>query len=146
MNALTVAPKSDGFLAALGSGEVVHCNLDNPHPEISLRALFRPIWYEGYDAPANIWQSTGGSDDFEAKLGLVPLLFGTLKGTAYALLFAMPIALFAAIYARQFLHHRIRNVVKPIVEIMAALPSVVLGLIAGLFLAPSSRRSSRGRS
>jgi phosphate transport system permease protein len=136
VNALTVAPKSDGFLAALGSGEVVHCNLDNPHPEISLRALFRPIWYEGYDAPANIWQSTGGSDDFEAKLGLVPLLFGTLKGTAYALLFAVPIALFAAIYASQFLHHRIRNVLKPTIEIMAALPSVVLGLVAGLFLAP----------
>jgi phosphate transport system permease protein len=133
---LAFAPKADGFLAVLDDGEFIHYGLHNPHPEVSLRALFRPVWYEGYDAPANIWQSTGGSDDFEPKLGLIPLLFGTLKGTLYALLFAVPIALFGAIYASQFLHHRIRNVLKPTIEIMAALPSVVLGLVAGLFLAP----------
>jgi phosphate transport system permease protein len=136
VRSLTFASKSDGFLAVLDDGEVVHYGLDNPHPEISMQALFRPIWYEGYDAPAYVWQSTGGSDDFEAKFSLVPLLFGTLKGTLYALLFAVPIALFAAIYASQFLHPRIRNVLKPAIEIMAALPSVVLGLVAGLFLAP----------
>ncbi len=133
---LAFAPRSDGFLVALDDGGIIHYGLHNPHPEISLRALFLPVWYEGYDAPENVWQSTGGSDDFEPKFSLVPLLFGTLKGTLYALLFAVPIALFAAIYASQFLHHRIRNILKPTIEIMAALPSVVLGLVAGLFLAP----------
>lgn len=136
VRSLVFAPKADGLLACLEDGEVIHYGLTNPHPEVSLRSLFRPVWYEGYDAPANIWQSTGGSDDFEPKLGLIALLFGTLKGTLYALLFAVPIALFAAIYASQFLHHRIRNILKPTIEIMAALPSVVLGLVAGLFLAP----------
>lgn len=136
VNTIAFAPKADGILVGAGGGKVAHYGLDNPHPEISLRVLFGKVWYEGYDKPEHIWQSTGGSDDFEGKFSLVPLLFGTLKGTLYALLFAVPISLLAAIYASQFLHHRIRNILKPTIEIMAALPSVVLGLIAGLFLAP----------
>jgi phosphate transport system permease protein len=40
-------------------------------------------------------------------------------------------------FASQFLHPRLLNVVKPTVEIMAALPSVVLGFLAGLWLAPA---------
>ena len=39
-------------------------------------------------------------------------------------------------YASQFMHPRLLRVVKPVVEIMAALPSVVLGFLAGLWLAP----------
>lgn len=135
-SALSFAPKADGFLAGCTDGSVSHYAIRNPHPEISLKALFGKIWYEGYDKPAFVWQSTGGTDDFEGKFSLVPLIFGTIKGTVYALLFAVPIALMAAIYASQFLHYKIRNALKPTIEIMAALPSVVLGLIAGLFLAP----------
>ena len=67
---------------------------------------------------------------------MVPLIFGTLKGTLYAMLFATPIALLAAIYTSQFLHPRFRIVVKPTMEIMASLPSVVLGFLAALWLAP----------
>ncbi|MDM7917226.1 MAG: ABC transporter permease subunit, partial [Candidatus Eisenbacteria bacterium] len=134
--ALAFAPKGDGFLAALDRTRAVHFGLDNRHPEISWKALFGKVWYEGYDGPAYAWQSSGGTDDFEGKFSLIPLIFGTVKGTVYALLFAVPIALLGAIYASQFLHHRIRNVLKPAIEIMAAVPSVVLGLIAGLFLAP----------
>ncbi len=107
---------------------------------MSLRALFGKIWYEGYDHPDYVWQSTGGTDDFEAKLSLTPLLFGTLKGTFYALLFAVPVALGAALYASQFMHPRLKAIVKPTVEIMAALPSVVLGFMAGLWLAPKVER------
>jgi len=43
---------------------------------------------------------------------------------------------FGAMYASQFMHHNLRRYVKPTVEIMAALPSVVLGFLAGLWLAP----------
>jgi len=67
---------------------------------------------------------------------MVPLLTGTLKGTFYAMLFAVPIALLAAIYTSQFLHPKFRIVVKPTMEIMASLPSVVLGFLAALWLAP----------
>jgi phosphate transport system permease protein len=48
----------------------------------------------------------------------------------------VPLALMAAMYASQFMHPTIKAIVKPTVEIMAALPSVVLGFIAGLWLAP----------
>jgi phosphate transport system permease protein len=103
---------------------------------VTLRSLFGKVWYEGYREPDYVWQSTGGTDDFEAKLSLTPLIYGTLKGTFYALLFAIPLALLGALYASQFMHPTIKGYVKPTVEIMAALPSVVLGFIAGLWLAP----------
>ncbi len=67
---------------------------------------------------------------------MIPLIFGTLKGTIYALLFAMPLGVLSALYVSQFMHVKLRGLVKPVMEIMAALPSVVLGFIAGLWLAP----------
>ncbi|MDQ3622389.1 MAG: ABC transporter permease subunit, partial [Verrucomicrobiota bacterium] len=111
-------------------------SLHDPHAETSWKGLFGKVWYEGYGAPSYEWQSTGGSDEFEPKFSLVPLIVGTLKGTLYALLFAVPIALTAALYASQFLHARFRAVVKPTMEIMASLPSVVLGFLAALWIAP----------
>jgi phosphate transport system permease protein len=82
-----------------------------------------------------VWQSTGATDDFEPKMSLVPLIFGTIKATFYALAFAIPLAVFGALYTSQFVHPSIKAKVKPTVEIMAALPSVVIGFIAGLWLA-----------
>ena len=70
----------------------------------SWRALFGKVWYEGYDQPEYVWQSTGGTDDFEPKLCLTPLIFGTLKGTFYALLLAIPLALFGGALHSQFMH------------------------------------------
>ena len=110
--------------------------LRDPHPEASFKAIFGKIWYEGANEPKYVWQSTGGSDDFEPKLSLVPLIIGTLKGTFYAMLFAVPIALLAAIYTSQFAQVHFRVFVKPLMEIMASLPSVVLGFLAALWLAP----------
>src|SRR5206468_12629338 len=98
------------------------------------------VWYEGYSRPEYVWQSTGGTDDFEAKFSLTPLIFGTLKGTFYALVFAVPLALLAAVYVSEFMHPTVKGYVKPVVEIMAALPSVVLGFLAGLWLAPVVER------
>jgi phosphate transport system permease protein len=124
-------------LALLGDDRQLHLfALDDPHPESGFASLFGKIWYEGADAPAYAWQSTGGSDDFEPKLSMVPLLAGTLKGTFYAILFAVPIALLGAIYTSEFMHPRFKTVIKPVVEIMASLPSVVLGFLAALWLAP----------
>ena len=53
----------------------------------------------------------------------------------YALVFAIPLAVMGALYTSQFVHPTIKAKVKPTVEIMAALPSVVIGFIAGLWLA-----------
>ncbi|MDP1579970.1 MAG: ABC transporter permease subunit [Candidatus Didemnitutus sp.] len=110
--------------------------LRDPHPESSFRAFFGKLWYEGASEPKFDWQSTGGSDDFEPKLSLIPLIIGSLKGTLYALLFAVPIALLAATYTSQFLRPGVKTIVKPTMEIMASLPSVVLGFLAALWLAP----------
>jgi phosphate transport system permease protein len=140
LRAVTFAPKADGLLTADAAGNLSHWALTNPHPEITLRSLFGKVWYEGYKEPEYVWQSTGGTDDFESKFSLTPLIFGTLKGTLYALLVAIPIALMGAIYASQFMHPTLKGVVKPTVEIMAGLPSVVLGFLAGLWLAPQVER------
>jgi len=48
--------------------------------------------------------------------------------------------LLAALYVSEFMHPEIKAYVKPTVEIMAALPSVVLGFLAGLWLAPVLER------
>jgi phosphate transport system permease protein len=124
-------------LIFLDTAHTLHTyRLSDPHPEAGLKALFGKVWYEGSSGPKYAWQSTGGTDDFEPKLSLVPVIIGTLKGTIYAMLFAVPIALLAAIYTSQFLHPNLRAWVKPIMEIMASLPSVILGFLAALWLAP----------
>jgi phosphate transport system permease protein len=138
---LAMTPKSDGLLASRVGGEVDFFRLTNPHPEASLHTLFGKVWYEGYAAPEYVWQSTGATDDFEPKMSLVPLVFGTIKGTFYALIFAIPLAVLGALYTSQFVHPSIRARIKPTVEIMAALPSVVIGFVAGLYLASVVERN-----
>ena len=117
-------------------GTLHRYSIDDPHPEASVRAFFGKVWYEGASEPAFVWQSTGGSDEFEPKLSLVPLLAGSLKGTFFALLFAMPVALLAAIYSACFLPAKTKRIVQPVMELMSSLPSVVLGFLGGLWLAP----------
>lgn len=141
VTALDVSPKANSFLAMTAKG-LTDFTLDAPHPEISFGALFGKQLYEGYDSPEYVWQSSGATDDFESKLSLVPLIFGTLKGTFYAMLFAVPIGLAAALYTSVFATPRVKRFVKPIVEIMAALPSVVLGFLAGLWLAPLIQKAT----
>jgi phosphate transport system permease protein len=133
---LAYSPKLTALLALDTGGRLDFRTIDNPHPEISFKALFGKLHYEGYDEPDYVWQSTGGTDDFEAKFSLVPLIIGTLKGAFYGLLFAIPVAVFAALYTSQFMHPSLRAFLKPLIEIMAALPSVVIGFLAGLWLAP----------
>jgi phosphate transport system permease protein len=132
---LSFSPRSDAVVAG-GAGLLQVAKLDNPHPEISWRALFGQLHYEGYGEAASVWQSTGGSDDFESKFGLLPLIFGTLKGTFFALLISVPLALLGAIYISQFAPTWLARTIKPAIEIMAALPSVIVGFLAGLVFAP----------
>lgn len=134
--AVALTPRDDAVIAIAQDGGVAVWNVAVPHPETTLGTIFGRVWYEGYEAPSWTWQSSAGTDQFEPKLSLVPLIFGTMKATLYALLFAVPVALLAAIYTSEFLHRRVRSVVKPAMEMMASLPSVVLGFVAALILAP----------
>ncbi len=133
--------RNSGLIALDSRGEALIWTLDVPHGEVSLRTLFGKVWYEGYPEPAYVWQSTSGTDDFEPKMSLTPLIFGTIKGTAYAMLFAVPLALLGAIYTSSFARPRFREMVKPTVEVMAAIPSVVIGFLAALWLAPLLERN-----
>ena len=134
--AIAFSPKADGILVADSAGILKHWSISNPHPETTLKTLFGKVWYEGYEKPEYVWQSTGGSDDFEPKFSLIPLIFGTIKGTIYALIIAIPIGILSALYTSQFLHRSLKKIIKPSIEFMAALPSVILGFLAGLWLAP----------
>jgi phosphate transport system permease protein len=133
---ILLAPRMNGLLAVSLNGTTGFWDVSIPHPEISLHTLFGKVWYEGYSEPGYTWQSTGATDAFEPKLSLVPLIFGTFKATLYSLMFAIPIALLGAIYTSEFLPSRLRGKIKPVMEVMASIPSVVLGFVAGLVLAP----------
>ncbi|MFM7108536.1 MAG: ABC transporter permease subunit, partial [Planctomycetaceae bacterium] len=129
-----IGPREDRVVVA-AEGRLAALAVDAGHPEVTLRTLLRPVWYESYPGPAHAWETTG-HEAFESKFGLVPLVFGTLKATLYAMLFAAPLAILAAIYASQFMHPSWRARIKPVIELMAGLPSVVLGFVAGLVFAP----------
>ena len=132
---VAVAPKDDAVLAMAG-GSLFSWGVDVGYPEASMASLFTPVWYEGEPKPVHVWQSSSGDDAFEPKLGMWPLIFGTVKATFYSLIFGVPLALLAAIYTSEFLHPRLRSRIKPTIELMASLPSVVLGFLAALVLAP----------
>ncbi|GEN41722.1 ABC transporter permease subunit [Pseudoalteromonas nigrifaciens] len=130
-----IAPRANAALI-VADNKLTVLEVHNEHPEVTWSALWQEVWYEGYPEPGYIWQSTSASDDFESKFSLVPISFGTLKAAFYAMLFAVPIAISAAIYTAYFMSSELRKVVKPTVEIMEALPTVILGFLAGLWLAP----------
>lgn len=133
---LAVAPRADIFIAENDAGKIKAWHIDNQHPESSTKALWGKVWYEDYGKPDYIWQSSSASSDFEPKFSLVPLTFGTIKAAFYAMLFAMPLAICGAIFTAYFMAPAMRGIVKPTIEIMEALPTVILGFLAGLWLAP----------
>ncbi|MBW3833654.1 ABC transporter permease subunit [Aeromonas hydrophila] len=135
LSALAISPRHNVLLMQQGDTFKLFA-VENEHPEVTWSALWQQVWYEGYPEPQYVWQSTSASNDFEAKLSLVPLVFGTLKASFYAMVFAVPLGVAGAIYTAYFMSAGLRKYVKPTVEIMAALPTVILGFLAGLWLAP----------
>ena len=130
-----MSPRATRLLVESGD-QLQRFVIDNPHPEISWSALWGKVWYESYPEPDYVWQSTSATGDFEPKLSLSPLAFGTLKAAFYAMLLAAPLAICAAFYTAYFMAPALRRKVKPVIELMEALPTVILGFFAGLFLAP----------
>ena len=132
---MALSPRANRIIVEEG-GKLVPLTLKNPHPEVSWSALWSKVWYENYDEPKYVWQSTAANTDFEPKMSLAPLTFGTLKAAFYAMLLAAPLAVAAAIYTAYFMAPSLRRKVKPVIELMEAMPTVILGFFAGLFLAP----------
>ncbi len=133
---IAVAPRANFLLAESADGKLHFWSVHNEHSDVSFSALWDKVWYEGYDKPEYIWQSSAANNDFEPKYSLMPLVFGTLKAAFYAMLLAVPLAICGAIYTAHFMAPVVRRKVKPAIELMAALPTVILGFLAGLFFAP----------
>jgi phosphate transport system permease protein len=134
--AAAIAPRADSLLLLDQSGGIRQWHIENEHPEISWSALWSKVWYESYPEPEYTWQSSSSSNDFEPKYSFAPLAFGTLKAAFYAMLIAAPLAICGAIYTAYFMAPALRRKIKPLIELMEALPTVILGFLAGLWLAP----------
>ncbi len=76
----------------------------------------------------------------EGYYGLAPLILGTLLVTVGAAVIALPAGLATAIFIAEIVPRWARDLLKPFVEVLAGIPSVVLGFIGMLALAPLVRR------
>jgi phosphate transport system permease protein len=143
INALSVSARSEGVFVQSVHG-ASFWSLHSEHPDISIKSAWHKVWYESYPEPTYTWQSTSGNADFEGKMSLMPLTFGTLKAAFYAMLLAAPLAIFGAMYTAVFMSPALRTKVKPAIELMQALPTVILGFLAGLWLAPTLEENLPG--
>lgn len=134
--ALAQSPRANAFLLQTNDNKISYWRIENEHPDVSFESIWREVWYESYSKPDYIWQSSSASNDFEPKMSLTPLVFGTLKAAFYAMMVAIPLAIMGAIYTAYFMAPSMRSYVKPSIELMEALPTVILGFLAGLWLAP----------
>lgn len=91
--------------------------------EVPFKDLFGVRWYP-----------------IEDHYGLLPLIGGSLIVTIGASLIAMPIGIGTAVFIAEVAPRWVREILKPLVEILAGIPSVVLGFLGFLVLAPFLRR------
>ncbi len=75
----------------------------------------------------------------ENYFGLVPLVLGTLLVTIAATAMALPTGLATAIFIAEIAPRWARDLLKPLIEVLAGIPSVVLGFMGILVLAPALR-------
>ncbi len=137
-NAISLSSNNDRLVAFTGS-QLWSCAVDLGHPEASVRSFLSRIWYEGHERPKYIWQSSSGSEYSETKLSLIPLVFGTLKATLWAMLFSVPLAIATAIYTSEFMAKQTRARIRPLLELLASLPGVVIGYLFAIVIAPILR-------
>lgn len=78
------------------------------------------------------WYPTDDPADF----GIFPLIVGSVVVTIFSSLMAVPLGVCSALYLAVVAHPKVREWVKPAVELLASLPSVVLGFVGMVVLAP----------
>jgi len=122
---------------AFSQGHFQHWKIAGDINGIDAARLLQPIVYPGYPEARSVWQPLSATLGNPAKLNVVPLLLGTFKTAALALLFAVPIATGAATFVGYFMTPSYRNRIKPIIEMIAAFPTVVIGAIFAVSVAPS---------
>ncbi len=92
--------------------------------DVSLANLFSTVWYP-----------------IEEYYGILPLILGSLVVTIGAALFGVPMGILTAVYISEIAPRWAKEVLKPLIEILAGIPSVVLGFLGALVLAPFLRES-----
>lgn len=74
------------------------------------------------------------------KLGILPLILGSLLVTAGAIALAVPLGIASAFYIADIAPPKVRDVLKSCVEVLSAIPSVVLGFIGIVTLVPLMKK------
>jgi phosphate transport system permease protein len=92
--------------------------------EVTLGNLFGKRWYPNEDL-----------------FGTLPLILGSLLVTVGAVIIALPLGLATAIFIRELAPDWLREILKPLIEILAGIPSVVLGFLGMVAIAPLMRES-----
>ena len=72
----------------------------------------------------------------EGIYGLLPLLLGSLLVTSGAVAIAVPLGLLTAVYLGEIAPRWQREILKPLIEVLAGIPSIVLGFLGWVVLAP----------
>jgi phosphate transport system permease protein len=85
----------------------------------------------------NYWYPTADPPDF----GMFPLVVGSLSVTLVASLIALPISIGAAVFLSEVCPPALREWLKPVLEVLGFFPSVVLGFIGMVILAPWLQQS-----
>ena len=89
---------------------------------VTLRDLFfGDLWYPAENPPV---------------LGMFPLIVGTLAVTAASSLLALPFSLLIAVFVSEVAPRAVRELLKPVLELLGFFPSIVLGFIGMVVLAP----------
>jgi phosphate transport system permease protein len=92
--------------------------------EVSLGNLFGDRWYPNEDL-----------------FGTLPLILGSLLVTVGAVVIALPLGLATAVFIRELAPDWLREILKPLIEVLAGIPSVVLGFLGMVAVAPLMRES-----
>jgi phosphate transport system permease protein len=125
-NLITAIVKGTGYSAIIFVVVIFIFLLSQGLPtlrEVPLSNLFGTRWYP-----------------IEDYFGILPLLLGSLIVTLGATLIAVPIGIVNAIYISEISPRWAREILKPLVEVLGGLPSVVLGFLGILILAPYIRQ------
>ncbi len=70
------------------------------------------------------------------KLGMLPLVSGSLMVAFGACLIAVPFGLGVAIYLTQYASGKVRDIISPLIEVLGGIPSIVYGYFALITVTP----------
>lgn len=123
--AITRAIRAAGYSAIVFVALIFYFLLREGLPtlqEVKFTDLFALRWYP-----------------IENYFGILPLISGSLLVTLGATIIAVPFGIGTAIFISEIAPRWVREILKPLVELLGGLPSVVLGFLGILALAPYLR-------